>query len=55
MDAARTLAQDAPDSRYVGCVKHLCPALEAPPGRTCRDYLERQYFGSGRGPETEEP
>jgi tetratricopeptide (TPR) repeat protein len=54
-EAARTLERDAPDSRYVGCVEHLCPALEAPPGRTCRDYLERQYFGSGRGTEPEAP
>jgi TolA-binding protein len=54
-DRARTLELEAPDSRYVGCVKHLCPALEAPPGRTCRDYLERQYFRSERGAESEEP
>ncbi len=52
-EAARTLKRDAPDSRFVGCVKHLCPTLEAPAGRACRDYLERQYFGSGRGTESE--
>jgi tetratricopeptide (TPR) repeat protein len=51
--AARTLKHDAPDSRYAGCVSHLCPALEAPAGRKCRDYLERQYFASERGTESE--
>jgi tetratricopeptide (TPR) repeat protein len=54
-EAARTLKRDAPDSRYVGCVSRLCPALEAPPGRECRGYLERQYFGSGREAESDEP
>jgi tetratricopeptide (TPR) repeat protein len=44
-DTLRTLMSVAPDSRYVGCVNRLCPTLEAPPGKSCRDYLERQYFG----------
>jgi tetratricopeptide (TPR) repeat protein len=54
-EAARLLKRDAPDSRYAGCVSHLCPSLEAQPGRKCRDYLERQYFGSGREGKTGDP
>lgn len=50
-EAARLLKRDAPESRYAGCVDRLCPALEPPPGKTCRGYLERLYFDAQRGGE----
>lgn len=34
------LVHEMPDSRYVGCVSHLCPALR-PAGKTCHEYLVR--------------
>jgi tetratricopeptide (TPR) repeat protein len=35
----RSLIEENPESRYVPCAPSLCPALRAPSGRPCHEYL----------------
>jgi hypothetical protein len=44
------LLEGANDSRYASCVSELCPALAAPQGRPCRDYVRARWKAGERAP-----
>jgi tetratricopeptide (TPR) repeat protein len=36
------LVRDLPDSRYAPCAREVCPRLQLPVARECRDYIRRE-------------
>jgi tetratricopeptide (TPR) repeat protein len=41
-NAVEALIENLPDSRFVGCSKHLCPDAEVPSSSRCRPYILKQ-------------